>query len=123
MVVKVNENVLTVVSDIPVATALKGLTDLTAYDEKKNPVYKVQISLEGKGNLSQFGMVANSVVDGKAAVVIIEPIGTNMDVIKLKYGKAVVAAQKYIPIIANAAVTEEEMIAAAFGETTEATAE
>ena len=32
-----------------------------------------------------------------------------------KYGKAVVAAKKYCPIIANAAVTEEEMLNEAFG--------
>ncbi len=119
MVVRIEENILTVVSDIPMATVDKGLTDLTAFDEKKNPVYKVAVDMDGKGSLGVYGMVANTSVDGKAAVVLVEPIGTTREVIKMKYGKAVVAAQKYIPIIANAAATEEEIINQAFGDDAE----
>lgn len=115
MVVSITENILTVVSDISMETINKGLTDLTAYDEKKNPIYKVAVNLEGNGNLSQFGMSANTVVDGKAAVVLVEPIGTTREEIKKKYGKAVVAAKKYTPIIAAAAASEEEIINDAFG--------
>lgn len=117
MVVSVNSNIITVVSDIPMTVVEKGYTDLTAYDEKKNPLYTVKINKDGTGNLSQFGLVANAVVDGKAAVVIVEKLDITEDEIKHKYGKAVVAASKFCPIIANAAVTEEEMIELAFGAT------
>jgi hypothetical protein len=36
---------------------------------------------------------------------------------KAKYGKAVLAAQKYIPVIAAAAESEEALINEAFGDT------
>ena len=71
MRVEISSNVLTVVSDIPVSTVEKGLTDLTAYDDKQKPLYTVKLSLEGKGNLSQFGMVANTVFEDKLAVVVV----------------------------------------------------
>lgn len=115
MRVSISNNVLTVVSDIPVAVAERKLTDLTAYDDKKNPLYTVKMGLEGNGSLSQFGFVANTVIDGNLAVMVVEEIGATREDFMRKYGKAVVAAQKYCPIIANAAVTEEEMLEAAFG--------
>lgn len=115
MRVEISSNVLTVVSDIPVSTVEKGLTDLTAYDDKQKPLYTVKLSLEGKGNLSQFGMVANTVFEDKLAVVVVEELGFTRENFMRKYGKAVVAAKKYCPIIANAAVTEEEMLNEAFG--------
>lgn len=116
MRVTVVANVLTVVSDISESTIKKGMTDLTAYDDKKNPLYKVAVDEAGNGKLGQFGMTANTYVDGMAAVVIVEPIGTTKEDIKRKYGKAVVAAQKYCPIIAAAATSEEELIDTAFGD-------
>lgn len=115
MRVEISSNVLTVVSDIPVSTVEKGLTDLTAYDDKQKPLYTVKLSLEGKGNLSQFGMVANTVIEDKLAVVVVEDLGFTREDFMRKYGKVVVAAKKYCPIIANAAVTEEEMLNEAFG--------
>lgn len=123
MKVAVNNNVITVISDIPVAAAKAGLVDLIACDEKNNPIYKVGINLEGKGNLSQFGMVANTEIDGMLAVVIVEPIGIDRDTIKRKYGKAVVAAGKYCPVIAAAAASEEMLINVAFGDVEETVAE
>lgn len=119
MKVTVTNNVVTVVSDIPVAAVEAGYADLTACDEKNNPVYKVGVNLEGKGNLSQFGMVANTVIDGNLATVIVEPLGTAREDIKRKYGKAVVAAGKYCPVIAAAAASEEQLINAAFGDVEE----
>lgn len=121
MRVAINGNVVTVVSDIPMAAVEAGYADLTACDEKKNPVYRVAVNLEGNGNLSQFGMVANTVCKGKLAVVMVEPLGTTRDDIKRKYGKAVVAAAKYCPVIAAAAASEEMMINSAFGDLEEVT--
>lgn len=109
-----NNNILTVETDIPVAVVERGIADLTAYDDKKNPLFTVKLNKDGKGNLSQYGLVANTIIDGKLAVVIVEEIGfTREDFIK-KYGKGVVAAQKFCPIIAGAAASEEELLEAAF---------
>lgn len=114
MRVKIEENILTVVTDVPKSVVDNGLADLTAYDDKQNPLYKIAVG--ANGSLTQFGISANSVVNGKLAVVIVEELGfTREDFVK-KYGKAVVAAQKFCPIIANAAATEEEMLNAAFAE-------
>ena len=116
MRVSINSNVLSVETDIPVATVERGIADLTAYDDKKNPIYAVKVGIDGKGNLSQFGMIANSIINDNLAVVIVEQIGfTREDFIK-KYGKGVVAAKKYCPIIAGAAATEAELLEAAFAE-------
>ena len=123
MKVTINNNVVTVVSDIPMAAVEAGYADLIACDDKKNPVYKVAINLAGNGNLSQFGMVANTVIDGMLAVVVVEPLGTKREDIKRKYGKAVVAASKYCPVIAAAAASEETLINAAFGDVEETVAE
>lgn len=114
MRVKIEANVLTVETDIPVSVVEKGLTDLTAYDDKKTPLYKVAAG--EAGSLTEYGIVANTVSNGNLAVVVVEQIGfERADFIK-KYGKAVVAAKKFCPIIANAAATEEEMLNAAFAE-------
>lgn len=119
MKVTVTNNVVTVVSDIPVAAVEAGYADLTACDDKKNVLYKVAVNLAGDGSLSQFGMVANTVIDGNLAVVIVEPLGTTRDDIKRKYGRAVVAASKFCPVIAAAAASEEMLINAAFGDVEE----
>lgn len=112
MRVKIENNILTVVTDIPVATVERGIADLTAYDDKKDPLYAVRVGEVGK--LSPFGIIANTSVDGNLAAMIVEEFGfTREDFIK-KYGKAVVAAKKFCPIIANAAASEEELLEAAF---------
>ena len=116
MKVKIDNNVVTLVSDIPMSVAEKGLVEPVAYDEKNNPVYRVKVDLDGNGSLSQFGMVANTVIEDMLAVVIVEPLGVTRECIKHKYGKAVVAARKYCPVIAAAAASEEAMINEAFGD-------
>lgn len=109
-----NNNILTVETDIPAAVVERGIADLTAYDDKKNPLFTVKLNKEGKGNISQYGLVANTIIDGKLAVVIVEEVGfTREDFIK-KYGKGVVAALKFCPIIAGAAASEEELLESAF---------
>ena len=114
MRVNINSNVLTVVTDIPAAVVERGIADLTARDEKGNPIYKVAMNKDGNGSLSQYGLSANSIVDGKLAVVIVEELGYEKDDFIKKYGKSVVAATKYCPVIAEAAASEEELIRAAF---------
>lgn len=115
MRVEINSNVLTVETDIPVAVVERGIADLTAYDEKKNPVYAIKVNPEGKGDISQFGLVANSFINNKLAVVIVAPLGADREYFIRKYGKGVVAANKFCPIIAGAAASEAEMLEAVFG--------
>lgn len=116
MRVEINSNVLTVETDIPVAIVEKGIADLTAYDEKKNPVYAVKVNPNGDGNISQFGLVANAILNNNLAVVVVAPIGADREYFIKKYGKGVVAAKKFCPIIAAAAASEEELLEAAFAE-------
>ena len=113
---RIESNVLTIVTDIPVAVVERGIADLTAYDDKKNPLYTVKLNKDGKGTIDQYGLVANSIIDEKLAIVIVAEIGaTREDFIK-KYGKGVIAAQKFCPIIAGAAASEEELLDAAFAD-------
>lgn len=116
MRVSINSNVLTVETDIPVAVVERGIADLTAYDEKQNPVYAVKVGIDGKGNLSQYGLVANSIINSNLAVVIVEAIGFEREDFIKKYGKGVVAAKKFCPIIAGAAASEAELLEAAFAD-------
>lgn len=116
MRVKIESNVLTVETDIPATVVERGIADLTAYDEKKTPLYKVGVNPDGKGNLSQYGLVANSIINGNLAVVIVEEIGFEREAFKRVYGKAVIAANKFCPIIAAAAASEEELLEAAFAD-------
>jgi hypothetical protein len=116
MRVKIESNVLTVETDIPVSVIERGIVDPTVYDEKKNPVYTVRLNENGKGSLGQLGMMANSIINDKLAVVIVEEIGFTREDFKKKYGRAVIAAQKFCPIITGAAATEEEMLEAAFAD-------
>lgn len=116
MRVKINSNILTVTTDIPASVVERGIADLTAYDDKKQPLYAVKVAADGKGNLSQFGLVSNSIIDGKLAVVIVEELDFKVEDFKKKYGKGVIAANKYCPVIAGAAASEEEVLDAAFAD-------
>lgn len=117
MRVTINHNILTVATDIDLATAKKNLVEPVLCDDKGNPVYKIAVDPNGNGALSQFGMVANSVTeDGKLAVVIVEDMDITADEIKQKYGKAVIAAKKFCPIYSNAAAEAEAAIEEAFAE-------
>ena len=113
MRVSIKENVLTVVTDILKATADKGIANLTATDEKGNQMYKVCMST-GSPSIEEFGIVCNSVVDGKLAVVIVEKMETTEAEIKKKYGKALVKGSKYLAAIAAQAQQEEAAIDAIF---------
>lgn len=117
MRVQVAENVLTVVTDISVAAAAKELTDPVVLDEKKQPIYRVAFDPSGaRVELSKFGIVANAVIDGNLAVVITEKMGITKDEIKQKYGKALVNAKKFCPIIAAAAAEAQAEIDEVFAD-------
>ena len=119
MRVEINANVLTVETDIPVTVVEKGLADLTAYDDRQNPVYAIKVNPDGKGNLSQYGIISNAIINDKLGVVIVERIGFTRDDFKKKYGESIIAAHKYCPIIAGVAATKEQLIDSVFGDAAE----
>lgn len=115
MRVTVSNNVISVITDIKLEAAKKNLVEPTLYDEKHNPIYQIQVDLSGKGQLSKFGLTANTVSDeGNLAVVIVDDMNMKEDDMKLKYGKAVIAAQKFCPMFANACAEAQEALDAAF---------
>ena len=116
MRVRITENIITVETDIPKSVVENGIADLVAYDEKQNPLYAVKLGLDGTGNLSQYGLIANTIIDDKLAVVITEAFGIDREAIKKKYYKAVLAANKFCPIIAAAAASEEELVNSIFAD-------
>lgn len=119
MKVLVAANVLTVVTNLQAELVKKGGKVLTAKDEKGNEVYRISAAEDGKnGSLDAYGIKTNTTVDGKAAVVIIEANGTTREQIKEKYGKAVLAANKYVASIAASVASEAAQIDEAFGDDT-----
>lgn len=117
MRVTIKNNVLTVVTDISLDVAKKNLIDPVICDDKGNVLYKIAVDPNGKGSLSKFGLVANSITeDGKLAVVIVEDMDITTEEIKQKYGKAVIAAKKFCPIYSNAADEAQAAIDEAFAQ-------
>ena len=90
----IKHNVLTVVTNIPVAAMTAG--KIEKEQEKDSPAYSVTIGA-AEGCLSKFGMKCNSVINGKAAVVIVLPVmDTPADYkayVKQVYGAALNAAK------------------------------
>lgn len=114
MRVKVTNNIIKFVTDIALETVQKKLIPSTLCDEKGNVLYKISVNPDGRGDLSVFGIVANSVEDGKLAVVITERMDITAEEIKQRYGKAIIAAQKFCPLYAAEADEAQQAIDAAF---------
>ncbi len=116
MNVKLNENILTVVTPIAKATADKAFSALTLTDDDGNILCSVTVATGSEGMISMMGLTCNTVVDGKLAVAIVMPMGTTMDDVKKKYGKALVNVSKYIDQVAEAAQAEIAAIDGIFAE-------
>lgn len=115
MVVKFEENILKVVTNITKESVEKGLCPTKVTDDKGNEVYRVAVRTDGsKGSIDTNGIVLNSYVDGKAAFVELVPDGTTLDSIKKKYGQALVLAAKYTESVAAEANASAEAIDAIF---------
>lgn len=115
MRVRINNNVLTVTTDISLEMAKKNLVDPILCDDKGSVLYKIAVDPNGNGALSKYGLVANSITeDGKLAVVIVEDIDITEEEIKQKYGKAVIAARKYCPLYTAEAEEAQAAIDEAF---------
>lgn len=116
MNVKLNENILTVVTPIKKETADKAFSALTLTNEDGDILCTVSKATGSEGKISSMGLVCNTVVDGKLAVIITMPMGTTMDNVKQQYGKALVNVGKYIDQVAATAEAEIAAINGIFGE-------
>lgn len=116
MNVSFKDNTLKVVTNISKETIEKGISDLTARDEKQNALYAVRFNNAGRGGLDTNGLVANAYIDGKAAVVIVLPADATQADVQKAYGEALLAAAKYTDIIAAAAASKAADIEALFVE-------
>jgi hypothetical protein len=114
MRVKVTNNIIKFVTDITLDAVQKRLVPPTLCDEKGNVLYKIAVNPDGRGDLSQYGIVANSIEDGKLAVVITERMDITADEIKQRYGKAIIAAQKFCPLYAAEVDEAQQAVDAAF---------
>ena len=112
MVVKFEENVLKVVTDIKKETVEKGIASLVAKDDKGNDVFVA--TMGDKASISDFSITCNTVIDGKIAAVMVLPMGTTQADVEKKYGEAILAAKKYTKQIAEAAKAKEAEIAGLF---------
>ena len=116
MKVKLENNVLTVITDIKKETVEKGIASLKATDEKGNEVYAVSVASNGVGSLFDFNMVCNTYIDGKLALTMLLPMNTTKEDVQRKFGEKLVAAKKYTAQIAGKAIEKEAAIDAIFAE-------
>ena len=65
--------------------------------------------------------VTDTTVDKELAVTMILPMETDVEEIKIKYGKALVAAEKNLKVIADRIVADTEAVDGIFADTEEAT--
>lgn len=114
MNVSFKNNTLVVVTGVSKEVIEAGISDLTARDDKGSALYRVSVNKDGSGKIDNFGLTANAFIDGNAAVVIVEPMETTLAQVQKKYGEALIAATKYTDIIASAAASKSEEIAALF---------
>ena len=110
--VKMDANVLTVITDIKEETVKAGLADLVAKDDKENAVYGVSVDTNGNGSMNEFSLTGNTYIDGKLAVTIVFPMGTTVEDIQKFYGEHLLKAKEYTAKIQQAA---EEKTAAISG--------
>ena len=110
--VKMDANVLTVITDIKEETVKAGLADLVAKDDKGNAVYGVSVDTNGNGSMNEFSLTGNTYIDGKLAVTTVFPMGTTVEDIQKFYGEHLLKAKEYTAKIQHAA---EEKTAAISG--------
>lgn len=97
MKVLLKENVLEVNTEIAKADFDKKVTDMTVTDEKGNFIF--ELSMGSKGDISLYGLTCNSTIDGNLAVTIVLDPDTTENDVKVKYGKALVKAEKALEVL------------------------
>ena len=93
--VSVENNVLTVITDITRDVVESGIASLTCNDEDGNMVYGVAIAGNGKASFNDFSFVGNTYVDDKLAATIILPMAITQEEIQKFYGEHLLKAKTY----------------------------
>lgn len=112
--VKVENNVLTVVTDISRETVESGVASLVACDEDGNEIYGVSVNESGKASFSSFDFTGNTYVDGKLAATMILPMAIKPEEIQKFYGEDLLKAKEYTAKIEEDAQAKMADIAALF---------
>lgn len=101
-----NGNVLVVKTDIEKVMFEKRATDLVVRDEDGNDRFFVGVN-ECDPSIGEFGIICNTVIDGKLAVTMVLPsMEPTTDDVKKIFGPALVKIAEYMPQ-AVAQLTEE----------------
>ena len=117
MEVKLENNVLTVVTDITEESVKKGISDLKARDEDGNEVYAAGVSNNGNANISSFSFTGNTYVDGRLAATMVLPMNqASLTKVQQAFGEMLLAAKTYTAKIAQEASAKEAEIAELFAE-------
>lgn len=112
--VNVENNVLTVVTDISRDVVESGMAELVACDEDGNQVYAVSVNESGKASFNGFSFVGNTYVDGKLAATMILPMAITQEEIQKFYGEDLLKAKTYTAKIEEDAQAKIADIAALF---------
>jgi hypothetical protein len=121
--VKVENNVLTVVTDITKNVVESGVAELVAYDEDGNAVYGAGISGNGKAAFNAFSFTGNTYIDDKLAATMILPMGIKPEEIQKFYGEDLLKAKAYTAQIQETAEAKIADVAALFAVEEEAVEE
>lgn len=119
MKVVIAENRLEVVTGIKKADFDKNVTDMAVRDDKGNE--KFRLSVGEKASISDYGLTCNTTLGGELTVTMPITIGTDIEDVKIAYGKYLVAAEKYLKEIADRVVADTEAVDEIFADTEETT--
>ena len=113
--INLENNVLTVVTDVTEESMKKGISDMKAYDEDGNQVYAVAVNKSGNASIDGFSFVGNTYVDGKLAATMVLPMNkASINKVQKAFGEMLLAAKKYTEQIAREAAEKEAEIEALF---------
>ena len=117
MSVKLENNVLTVATDITEESVKKGISKFKATDEDGNEVYAVGVAKDGNAKIDSVSFTGNTYVDGKLAATMVLPMGeASLPKVQKKFGENLLKAKKYTKQIADEAAAKEAAIAELFAE-------
>lgn len=109
--VSLENNILTIVTDVTEESMKKGFSNMKAYDEEGNEKYAVSVSKSGEAKMDCFSFTGNTYVDGKLAATLVLPMNqASIAKVQKKFGEMLLAAKKYTEQIAQEAADKEAAI-------------